>query len=60
MKAERTFELSLLWKSLQVFARIITALLFDLKVYGRHNIPRGGCGALRPMFQRLRTGARID
>jgi 1-acyl-sn-glycerol-3-phosphate acyltransferase len=33
---------SWLWKSLQVVARIGTTLLFDLKVYGRHNVPRHG------------------
>ena len=34
---------SLPWKSLQAIARVLTTLLFDLKVYGRHHIPsRGG------------------
>jgi 1-acyl-sn-glycerol-3-phosphate acyltransferase len=33
----------ILWKSLQVVARVITTLMFDLKVYGRHHVPaRGG------------------
>lgn len=32
----------LAWKSLKVIAHILTTLLFDLKVYGRHNIPRSG------------------
>ena len=32
-----------LWRSLQAVARVITTLMFDLKVYGRHNVPgRGG------------------
>ena len=34
---------TLLWKSLQAFCRILTTLLFDLKVYGSRNVPpRGG------------------
>jgi 1-acyl-sn-glycerol-3-phosphate acyltransferase len=38
-RCQRTF----LWKSLQIIARVLTTLLFDLKVYGRHHIPaRGG------------------
>jgi 1-acyl-sn-glycerol-3-phosphate acyltransferase len=36
---------SWLWKSLQGLARILTTVLFDLKAYGRENIPRRG-GAL--------------
>jgi 1-acyl-sn-glycerol-3-phosphate acyltransferase len=36
---------SWLWKSLQALARILTTILFDLKVYGRHNVPKHG-GAL--------------
>jgi 1-acyl-sn-glycerol-3-phosphate acyltransferase len=36
---------SWLWKSLQTLARILTSTLFDLKTYGRENIPRRG-GAL--------------
>jgi len=35
-------ERSLVWKSLQVFARIGTTLLFDLKTFDRHNVPRSG------------------
>lgn len=33
---------SLVWKSLQVFARIGTTLLFDLKIFDRGNVPRSG------------------
>jgi 1-acyl-sn-glycerol-3-phosphate acyltransferase len=36
---------SRMWKSLQSLARILTTVLFDLKVYGRENVPRHG-GAL--------------
>ena len=36
---------SWLWRVLQIFARIFTTLLFDLKVYGRENVPKEG-GAL--------------
>src|SRR5580698_9905968 len=36
-------ERTLRWKCLQVVVRILATLLFDLKVYGRHNVPaRGG------------------
>jgi len=39
MRTERRF----LWKCLQVVARVLTTLLFDLKVYGRRHVPaRGG------------------
>src|SRR5438067_10314676 len=39
MKIER----SLPWRYLQILARVLTTLLFDLKVYGRRNVPpRGG------------------
>lgn len=39
MKAHHSFS----WKSLQAIARILTTVLFDLKVYGGDNIPaRGG------------------
>src|SRR5689334_13780892 len=38
-------ERTLAWKSCQALARIVTTLLFDLKVHGRHNVPRHG-GAL--------------
>lgn len=39
----QTTQRSIFWRSAQAFARIITSLLFDLKVYGRKNIPsRGG------------------
>jgi 1-acyl-sn-glycerol-3-phosphate acyltransferase len=30
------------WKFLQAFSRIMTTLLFDLKVYGAHRVPREG------------------
>jgi 1-acyl-sn-glycerol-3-phosphate acyltransferase len=33
---------SFLWLSLQVLARILTKLLFDLKVYGLENVPQTG------------------
>jgi len=36
---------SWLWKSLQALARILTTILFDLKVYGLDNVPKRG-GAL--------------
>jgi len=32
----------LLWDSLQIFCRIITTLMFDLHVFGKHNIPTSG------------------
>jgi 1-acyl-sn-glycerol-3-phosphate acyltransferase len=35
-------ERSLVWKSCQVIARIGTTLLFDLKTYGRDNVPQTG------------------
>jgi len=35
-------ERSLTWKSLQIIARIGTTLLFDLKTYGRENVPATG------------------
>jgi len=38
-------ERSLLWRSLQVVARVGTTLLFDLKVHGIENVPETG-GAL--------------
>ncbi|HEY8751376.1 MAG TPA: lysophospholipid acyltransferase family protein [Tepidisphaeraceae bacterium] len=31
-----------IWKLLQVFCRVVTTLLFDLKVYGSHRFPREG------------------
>jgi 1-acyl-sn-glycerol-3-phosphate acyltransferase len=38
-----SLERSIRWKFLQILARILTTILFDLKVYGRRNIPpRGG------------------
>jgi 1-acyl-sn-glycerol-3-phosphate acyltransferase len=33
---------SLLWRFLQVFARIGTKLMFDFKAWGVHNVPRSG------------------
>jgi 1-acyl-sn-glycerol-3-phosphate acyltransferase len=33
---------SLTWKYLQIIARIFTTLLFQLKTYGRENVPRSG------------------
>ena len=33
---------SLTWKLLQIVARVLSTNLFDLKVYGRHNIPASG------------------
>ena len=36
-------EHTLAWKSCRVLARLLTTLLFDLKVYGRENVPRRGC-----------------
>ena len=33
---------SLLWKTLQMPSRFLTTLLFDLKTYGRHNVPEKG------------------
>jgi 1-acyl-sn-glycerol-3-phosphate acyltransferase len=33
---------SVLWKSVQAAARVLSTLLFDLKVYGRRNVPRRG------------------
>jgi 1-acyl-sn-glycerol-3-phosphate acyltransferase len=33
---------SLVWRYLQVIARVGTTLLFDLKVYGRENVPKTG------------------
>jgi 1-acyl-sn-glycerol-3-phosphate acyltransferase len=38
-------ERSFFWKSCQIIARLGTTLLFDLKVYGKENVPRTG-GAL--------------
>src|SRR5580658_503146 len=35
-------ERSLVWKSLQIVARIGTTLLFDLKTFGTQNVPRQG------------------
>jgi 1-acyl-sn-glycerol-3-phosphate acyltransferase len=35
-------ERSLTWKSLQIIARVGTTLLFDLKTYGRENVPATG------------------
>lgn len=35
-------EPSVLWKLAQVLCRILTTLLFDLKVYGLKNVPRTG------------------
>lgn len=35
-------ERSFLWKCLQIVARLLTTLLFDLKVFGRHNLPPTG------------------
>jgi 1-acyl-sn-glycerol-3-phosphate acyltransferase len=42
---ELSTEHSLFWKCAQVLGQILTRLLFDLKVHGRHNLPRHG-GAL--------------
>jgi len=34
---------SVVWRSMKVIVRIFTTLMFDLKVYGLHNVPsRGG------------------
>jgi 1-acyl-sn-glycerol-3-phosphate acyltransferase len=33
---------SLTWKLLQIVARVLTTQVFDLKVYGQHNIPASG------------------
>ena len=33
---------SLTWKYLQIIARIFTTLLFQLKTYGRENVPKSG------------------
>lgn len=33
---------SFAWKSLQIIARVGTTLLFDLKTYGRENVPKNG------------------
>jgi 1-acyl-sn-glycerol-3-phosphate acyltransferase len=38
MKDQRSF----LWKFLQIIARVGTTLLFDLKTYGRENVPKTG------------------
>src|SRR5439155_15450655 len=38
MKIQR----SLPWRYLQILARVLTTLLFDLKVYGRRNVPDAG------------------
>lgn len=38
MKTDRTLS----WKYLQVVARVLTTLLFDLKAYGLRNVPRSG------------------
>ena len=38
----RTERPRLLWKTMQMLLRIGTTLLFDLKVYGRENVPRTG------------------
>ncbi len=35
-------ERSLLWKIIQIIARIWTTLMFDLKTYGRNNVPAKG------------------
>ena len=35
-------ERSLVWKSLQIIARVGTTLLFDLKTYGTENVPKTG------------------
>lgn len=35
-------ERSVVWKCLQVFSRIVSARMFDLKVYGMDNVPREG------------------
>jgi 1-acyl-sn-glycerol-3-phosphate acyltransferase len=38
-----SLERSIAWKFLQTLSRILTTILFDLKVYGRRNVPaRGG------------------
>jgi 1-acyl-sn-glycerol-3-phosphate acyltransferase len=42
---------SLLWKTLDVPARIFTTLLFDLKVYGLEHIPRRGGAILAANHQ---------
>jgi 1-acyl-sn-glycerol-3-phosphate acyltransferase len=33
---------TLMWRSLQVFARLLTTLVFDLRVYGREHVPTKG------------------
>src|ERR1700688_1742001 len=33
---------SLIWKYFQIIARIGTTLMFDLKTYGRENVPKDG------------------
>lgn len=35
-------ERSLAWRSCQALARALTTLLFDLKVFGRHHVPKRG------------------
>ena len=37
-----SLERSIAWKFLQTISRILTTILFDLKVYGRKNVPRRG------------------
>jgi 1-acyl-sn-glycerol-3-phosphate acyltransferase len=37
-----TMERSFLWKSLQIVARFLTTMLFDLQVYGVENVPQTG------------------
>jgi 1-acyl-sn-glycerol-3-phosphate acyltransferase len=43
--------MSLLWRALRGVARVLTTLLFDLKVYGRRNIPRRGGAILAANHQ---------
>jgi 1-acyl-sn-glycerol-3-phosphate acyltransferase len=44
-------ERSLLWKTLQIQARIMTSLLFDLKTYGIENVPQTGPALLAANHQ---------
>ena len=61
-------ERSLPWKCLQVVARILATLLFDLKVYGRHHVPaRGGAlivsnhqGNLDPVLMAVRLDRPLN
>lgn len=60
MGTERTFP----WKSCQIVARVTTTLMFELKVYGIHNIPPRG-GALivsnhQSFLDPVLLGVRLD